>query len=76
VHQRLYQLTGCSILLLVFRLPKVKRWVAEKQRAGQEWKVYLTVVPLAALFVIAFAFMLNEEITKGTGAFTLHAEDD
>jgi DMSO/TMAO reductase YedYZ heme-binding membrane subunit len=76
MHQRLYQLTGCSILLLVFRLPKVKRWVAEKQRAGQEWKVYLTVVPLAVLFVLAFSFMLNEEITKGTGAFTLHAEDD
>jgi DMSO/TMAO reductase YedYZ heme-binding membrane subunit len=76
MHQRFYQLTACSVFLLVFRLPKVKRWVAEKQRAGQEWKVYLTVVPLAALFVLAFAFMLNEEITKGTGAFTLHAQDD
>ena len=76
MHQRVYQLTACSIFLLVFRLPRVKRWVAEKQQAGQEWKVYLTVVPLAALFVLAFAFMLNEEITKGTGAFTLHAQDD
>jgi len=76
VHQRLYQLTGCSIFLLVFRLPRVKWWVAEKQREGQEWKVYLTVLPLAVLFVLAFSFMLNEEITKGTGAFTLHAEDD
>jgi methionine sulfoxide reductase heme-binding subunit len=75
-HQRLYQLTGCSIFLLVFRLPRVKRWVAEKQRAGQEWQVYLTVLPLAALFVLAFSFMLNEEIAKGTGAFMLHAIDD
>lgn len=76
MHQRLYQLTGCSIFLLVFRLPRVKRWVAEKQREGQEWKVYLTVLPLAALFVLAFSFMLNEEIGKGTGAFLLRAVDD
>ena len=34
------------------------------------------MVLLAALFVLAFSFMLNELITKGTGAFTLHAEDD
>lgn len=76
MHQRFYQLTACSIFLLVFRLPGVKRWVAEKQRAGQEWQVYLTVLPLAALFILAFSFMLNEEIAKGTGAFMLHAEDD
>ncbi len=75
-HQRLYQLTGCSIFLLVFRLPRVKRWVAEKQREGQEWKVYLTVLPLAALFILAFSFMLNEQIAKGTSAFMLNAVDD
>src|SRR6266700_313557 len=75
MHQRLYQLTGCSVFLLVFRLPRVKRWVAEKQREGQEWKVYLTVLPLAALFVLAFSFMLNEEIAKGTSAFMLNAVD-
>ncbi len=75
-HQRLYQLTACSVFLLVFRLPRVKRWVAEKQREGQEWKVYLTVLPLAALFILAFSFMLNEEIAKGTGAFLLRAIDD
>lgn len=76
MHQRLYQLTGCSIFLLVFRLPRVKRWVAEKQREDQEWKVYLTVLPLAVLFVLAFSFMLNEEIDKGFGAFILRATDD
>ncbi len=75
-HQRLYQLTACSVFLLVFRLPRVKRWVAEKQREGQEWKVYLTVLPLAALFILAFSFMLNEEIAKGTSAFMLNAVDD
>jgi methionine sulfoxide reductase heme-binding subunit len=76
MHQRLYQLTGCSVFLLVFRLPRVKRWVAEKQRAGQEWKVYLTALPLAALFILAFSFMLNELIAKGTSAFMLNAVDD
>jgi len=76
MHQRFYQLAGCSVFLLVFRLPRVKRWVAEKQREGQEWKVYLTVLPLAALFVLAFSFMLNEEIAKGMSAFMLHASDD
>jgi sulfoxide reductase heme-binding subunit YedZ len=76
LHQRVYQLSLCSILLLVFRLPGVKRWVAEQQRTGREWKVYLAVTPLALLFVLGLAFMLNEEIAKGTGAFMLHAEDD
>jgi len=76
MHQRLYQLSACSIFLVVFRLPRVKRWVTDKQKAGQEWKVYLTVLPLAALFILGFAFMLNEEIDKGFGAFILRATDD
>jgi sulfoxide reductase heme-binding subunit YedZ len=76
LHQRMYQLSLCSIFLLVFRLPKVKRWVGEQQRTGREWKVYLAVLPLAVLFVVGFAFMINEEIAKGTGAFMLNATDD
>jgi sulfoxide reductase heme-binding subunit YedZ len=76
LHQRVYQLSLCSIFLLVFRLPKVKRWVGEQQRTGREWKVYLAVLPLAVLFVVGFAFMINEEVVKGTGAFMLNATDD
>jgi methionine sulfoxide reductase heme-binding subunit len=76
LHQRVYQLSLCSIFLLVFRLPPVKRWVGEQQRAGREWKVYLAVLPLAVLFVVGFAFMINEEVAKGTGAFMLNATDD
>src|SRR6266496_877041 len=72
----LFLLSACSIFLVVFRLPRVKRWVTDKQKAGQEWKVYLTVLPLAALFILGFAFMLNEEIDKGFGAFILRATDD
>jgi sulfoxide reductase heme-binding subunit YedZ len=76
LHQRVYQLTSCSIFLVVLRLPRVKRWIADQQQAGREWKVYLTVLPLAALFILGFSFMLNEEIAKGTGAFLLHSTDD
>jgi methionine sulfoxide reductase heme-binding subunit len=76
MHQRVYQLTACSIFLLVFRLPPVKRWVGDQQRTGREWKVWLAVLPLAVLFVAGISFMLNEQIAKGTGAFLLHASDD
>jgi len=76
MHQRVYQLTACSIFLVVFRLPGVKRWVGDQQRAGREWKVGLAVLPLAVLFVAGISFMLNEEIAKGTSAFLLHASDD
>jgi len=76
MHQRVYQLTACSIFLLVFRLPPVKRWVGEQQRIGRDWKAWLAVLPLAMLFVAGICFMLNEQIAKGTGAFLLHAEDD
>jgi hypothetical protein len=54
----------------------VKRWASERQRPGREWKVYLAVIPLALLFAVGFAFMLNEEIFKGTSAFLLHSSDD
>jgi sulfoxide reductase heme-binding subunit YedZ len=75
-HQRLYQLSACSVFLVVLRLPRVRRWIAGQQRSGREWKVYLAVLPLAALFVLAFSFMVNEEVAKGTGAFMLRAADD
>jgi hypothetical protein len=76
MHQRVYQLTACSIFLLVFRLPPVTRWVGEQQRIGRVWKVWLAVLPLAALLVVGISFMLNEQIAKGTSAFLLHASDD
>jgi DMSO/TMAO reductase YedYZ heme-binding membrane subunit len=76
LHQRVYQLTACSIFLLFFRLPGVRRWVGEQQRTGRQWKVWLAVLPLAVLFMAGISFMLNEQIAKGTSAFLLHAEDD
>ena len=71
LHQRLYQLTACSLPLLVLRLPPVKRWVAQQQRAGRERAVYLTFLPLAALYALFFAYIVNEEIFKEVSAFRL-----
>ena len=75
-HQRLFQLTACSIPLLLLRLPPVSRWVAAQQRAGRQWLVYTACVPLAALFMLGFVFIVNEEIFKGVAAFSLHPIQD
>jgi methionine sulfoxide reductase heme-binding subunit len=70
-HQRLYQLTACSLPLLLLRLPPVRRWVARQQKAGRGWVVYVTFLPLAVLYILAFGFIINEEIFKGVSAFRL-----
>ncbi|HEX4062620.1 MAG TPA: ferric reductase-like transmembrane domain-containing protein [Streptosporangiaceae bacterium] len=71
-HQRLYQYSACSLFLLTLRLPPVKRWIVARQKEGRGWLVYMTVVPLFALFLLGFAFIVNEEIFKGIGSFTEH----
>jgi DMSO/TMAO reductase YedYZ heme-binding membrane subunit len=71
-HQRLYQYSACSVFLLALRLPPVKRWIAARQKEGRNWLVYLTILPIFALFVFAFIFIVNEEIFKGIGSFTEH----
>ena len=68
-HQRLYQLTACSIPLLLLRMPPVRRWVARKQKEGKQRVVYLTFLPLAALFIISYSFIINELMFKGISAF-------
>jgi sulfoxide reductase heme-binding subunit YedZ len=69
VHQRLYQLTACSIPLLLLRMPQVRRWVARKQQEGKQRDVYLTFLPLAVLFVVSYSFIINELMFKGISAF-------
>ena len=69
LHQRLYQLTACSIPLLLLRMPPVKRWVARKQQEGKQREVYLTFLPLAVLFVVSYSFIINELMFKGISAF-------
>ncbi len=75
-HQKLYQALACSIPLLVLRLPPVTRWISQQQKAGHQRRVYLTVLPLGALFALGFVFIWNEQIFKGMMAFTLHPVDD
>jgi sulfoxide reductase heme-binding subunit YedZ len=71
-HQRLYQYSACSVFLLVLRLPPVKRWIAARHKEGRMWLVWVTVLPLFALFVFGFIFIVNEEIFKGMDSFTEH----
>lgn len=75
LHQRLYQLTACSLPLLLLRIPPVKRWAARLHKAGRERVVYLVFLPLAALYIIFFAYIVNEEIFKGVSAFRLQPVD-
>jgi methionine sulfoxide reductase heme-binding subunit len=71
-HQRFYQYSACSVFLLVLRLPPVKRWIVARQREGRNWLVWVTIVPLFALFVFGMTFIINEEIFKGIDSFTEH----
>jgi DMSO/TMAO reductase YedYZ heme-binding membrane subunit len=70
-HQRLYQILACSLFPFVLRLPPVKRWVAEKQKEGRGIVVFWAVFPLIALFILGFAYIVNEEIPKGIAMFML-----
>jgi DMSO/TMAO reductase YedYZ heme-binding membrane subunit len=71
-HQRFYQYSACSLFLLTLRLPPVKRWIVARQREGRNWLVYVTILPIFALFVFGFIFIVNEEIFKGIDSFTQH----
>jgi DMSO/TMAO reductase YedYZ heme-binding membrane subunit len=71
-HQRFYQAVAISLPLVILRLPPVRRWVSRQRAAGQSWKVWLALAPLAVLFIIGFAFIINEEIFTGTKVITMH----
>jgi DMSO/TMAO reductase YedYZ heme-binding membrane subunit len=71
-HQRLYQIVAVSIPLVILRLPPVRRWISDKHAAGQRRKVWCTIAPMAALYLLAFAFIINEEIFTGLQVLTLH----
>jgi sulfoxide reductase heme-binding subunit YedZ len=68
-HQRLYQYCACSVFLLTLRLPPVKNWIAARQQEGRNRLVYLSVMPIFALFLFGFIFIVNELILKGTHSF-------
>jgi DMSO/TMAO reductase YedYZ heme-binding membrane subunit len=71
-HQRFYQILAISLPLVLLRLPPVKRWITDKRAAGEQWKVWCTVAPMAALYLLAFAFIINEEIFTGLQVMTLN----
>jgi DMSO/TMAO reductase YedYZ heme-binding membrane subunit len=68
-HQRLYQYSACTVFLLTLRLPPVRRWIAARQREGRNWLVWVTIAPIAALFIFGMIFIFNEEIFKGIDSF-------
>jgi DMSO/TMAO reductase YedYZ heme-binding membrane subunit len=71
-HQRFYQILAISLPLVLLRLPPVKRWVIEKRQAGEQWKVWTAIAPMAVLYLTAFAFIINEEIFTGMQVLTMH----
>jgi DMSO/TMAO reductase YedYZ heme-binding membrane subunit len=75
-HQRFYQIMAISLPLVILRLPPVKRWVADKRAAGEQWKVWAAMAPMAALYIIAFAFVINEELFTGHMVITMHPPDN
>jgi DMSO/TMAO reductase YedYZ heme-binding membrane subunit len=70
-HQRLYQIVAISLPLVILRLSPVKRWITEQRAAGQQWKVWAAFLPLATLYLLAFAFLINEEIFTGIKIITM-----
>jgi sulfoxide reductase heme-binding subunit YedZ len=75
-HQRFYQAVAISIPLLVLRLPPVRRWIAEQRAAGRERVVWLAIAPLVLLYIVGFAYVINEEIFTGIKAITMHPPAD
>src|SRR6266516_1239411 len=71
-HQRFYQAVAISIPLIVLRLPPVRRWIVEQRAGGRAWLVWLAIMPLAALYILGFTYIINEEIFQGVLAFTIH----
>ena len=71
MHQRFYQAAAISIPLIVLRLPPMRRWIADQRAAGRQRLVYLAFLPLAVLFILGFAYIINEEIFTGTMVLTM-----
>ena len=70
-HQRFYQAAAISLPLILLRIPPIRRWVTQQHAAGQQWKVWLAIAPFAALYLIGFVFIINEEIFTGTKVITM-----
>ena len=71
MHQRFYQAVAISIPLIVLRLPPVRRWITDQRAAGRQWAVYLAFLPLVVLFILGFAYIVNEEIFTWSMVLTM-----
>jgi DMSO/TMAO reductase YedYZ heme-binding membrane subunit len=76
LHQRLYEFTSCSALMIVLRLPPVRHWIQGRQRDGQVWRAWMVLMPLVLLFLLAYVMFANELFYKGIAAFTLNPIND
>jgi len=71
-HQRFYQAAAISVPLVILRLPPVRRWISRQRAAGRPRQIWLAMMPLAALYIVGMAFLINEEIFTGTKVITMH----
>jgi len=71
VHQRLFELTAVSLPLLLLRVPPVRRWVTVQRKTGRAWLPWLVFLPLIILAVVAYCYIINEEVMKGVSEFRL-----
>jgi sulfoxide reductase heme-binding subunit YedZ len=71
LHQRLYQLSAVSLILIILRIPPVRRWVVAQRKAGRAWLPWLVLVPLIVLAIFAYAYIITEEVFKGVAEFRL-----
>jgi methionine sulfoxide reductase heme-binding subunit len=76
LHQRMYQFSATSLFLLVFRIPKVKRWVLAKQNANEMWKVWVYFSPVFLIAATGYLFIEHEFLFKGIDMAKLTPSDE
>lgn len=75
-HARLYDFLGCSAIMLVLRVPPVRKWIRNKQSTGQVRQVWFIIAPLVILFLVAYGYFINELFYKGIAAAQLNPIQD
>lgn len=73
LHQRFYLFMLCSIALMFFRVPVVKKAITHLRKARYNTAIYIMSIPWIALFVVPFSFIINEEVFKGVATIASHS---
>jgi DMSO/TMAO reductase YedYZ heme-binding membrane subunit len=76
LHQRVYLYVLCSLALLFFRIPAIKKAITHLRKARYDTAIYIMSIPWIALFVVPFSFIVNEEVFKGVAILTSHGIAD